>query len=249
MTHSKQLFTLLCFSFFASPLLAIPTSQAVLGNGARVAIMTGTYSPPHRRHHEIFEQLLASGLVDYVLVIPTDLTPHKPFAIDPKIRLQMLESAYKDHPHILYPHDIDLGFPLATKSKSYLDKNNPNLKWVGVMGKDSTRNPWAQFGARLQNVSSWIVLSPDQDDEKEIPKSFGKNKVTRLYAPTENDVHSKEIRAAAAAKDTHELERLLLPEVAHYVIENSLYQQGEPKARFGDYIKSCGKILSAAFGF
>jgi len=208
--------------------------------------MTGTYSPPHRRHHEIFEQLLASGLVDYVLVIPNDVTPHKPHAIEPGTRLDMLDAAYKNHPQILYPHDLDIGFPLASKTKDYLDKNNPGLEWVGVMGKDSTRNRWAQFGARLQKVVEWVVLTPDADDEKEIPKAFGKTKVTRLYAPTDNDVHSKEIRNAAAAGDVEELEKLLLPEVAQYVVKNSLYQTPEPKATFMDYLRSCKNILGKA---
>lgn len=237
---------ILIFLFVSASAFALPTSEVRIPAGARVAIMTGTYSPPHRRHHEIFEQLLASGLVDYVLVIPNDVTPHKPHALNPKSRLEMLEAGYKNHPRILYPHDLDVGFPLASKTKTYLDRNNPGLEWVGVMGKDSTHNPWANFGARFQNVVEWLVLTPDQNDESEIPKAYGKTKVTRLYAPTDNDVHSKEIRNAAANDDIEELEKLLLPEVAHYVVRNELYRAPEPKARFMDYLRSCKNILVKA---
>lgn len=229
--------------FLAIRAHALPTDLAMIPPGSRVAIMTGTYSPPHRRHHEIFEQLLASGLVDYVLVIPNDVTPHKPFALAASTRIQMLEVGYSSHPKILYPHDVDIGFPLSSKTKEYLDARTEDLKWVGVMGKDSSQNKWAKIGTRFQKVSEWIVLSPVEGDEAEIPKTFGNKKVTRLYAPTENDVHSKEIRTAAAAGDVHELERLLLPGVAEFVVNEGLYKKADPKAGFVDYLRSCKNIL------
>lgn len=244
--HPKHNLRKLLLALIYIPLLqisALPTDKVQIPAGSRVAIITGTYSPPHRRHHEIFEQLLASQLVDYVLVIPNDVTPHKPFAIEPKTRLQMLDIAYKDHPKIIYPHDLNIGFPLSSKTVEYLNSKSNKLEWVGVMGKDSSKNTWAKIGARFQKISKWIVLSPQNGDESEIPNNLGKAKVTRLYAPTDNDIHSKEIRLAAAEGDIKKLEKLLLPPVAHYVLKERLYLKPDPKPKIGDYLQSCKKIL------
>jgi nicotinic acid mononucleotide adenylyltransferase len=243
----KKRTLILIFSFSCAvsttPLWSWPISKAQLPQNARVAFMVGTYSPPHIRHDEIFHQLLDSGLVDYVLVVPNDATPHKPFAIDASTRIDMLDAAYRDHPRILYPDSTDVGFPLALKTKSYLKQRFATIRWIGVLGKDSLSNPWAKFGAIFQAVDSWVVFTPDANDEAKIPKKFGIKSITRLYAPTMRDVHSKEIREAAAHEDADALRALLLPGVAKLVMDLGLYREEDPKPRLTDYAGACWRIL------
>ncbi|MEI7441457.1 MAG: hypothetical protein WCK43_07490 [bacterium] len=223
---------------------AIPTDKVQLIEGSKIAIFNGTFSPPHLRHHEHVEKILESGEADYVLIIPNDVTPHKPFALSSDIRLKLLMAAYQDHPRVLIPHSTDLGFPISKKVRIYLNNKFKSLHWLAVMGKDSLQNKWAVWGAYTQKVEKWLLLTPDEGDEKEIPKVLGAKDLERIYSPTDHDIHSKDIREAAAQGDLHRLEEFVFPAVAQEILALSLYKQADPKPRFKDYLRSCRNILT-----
>jgi nicotinic acid mononucleotide adenylyltransferase len=246
MSYSKRL--LKVFSFFTFFLIsfcayAIPTDKAQLTEGSRIVLFNGTFSPPHLRHHEHVEKILESGAADYVLIIPNDVTPHKPFALSSEIRLRLLMAAYQDHPRVLVPHSTDLGFPISKKVRNYLNQKFQNLQWLAVLGKDSLQNKWAVLGAYSQKVEKWLLLTPDEGDEKEIPKTLGGKVLERIYSPTDHDIHSKDIREAASQGDLQRLEEYVFPSVAKEILELSLYKHSEPKPKLKDYLRSCRTIL------
>ena len=236
------------FCFFSSLLFtlsayAIPTDKAQLVEGSKIALFNGTFSPPHLRHHEHVEKILESGAADYVLIIPNDVTPHKPFALSSEIRLRLLMAAYQDHPRVLVPHSTDLGFPISKKVRNYLNQKFQNLRWLAVLGKDSLQNKWAVLGAYSQKVEKWLLLTPDEGDVKEIPKTLGGKVLERIYSPTDHDIHSKDIREAASQGDLQRLEEYVFPSVAKEILELSLYKKADPKPKFRDYVRSCRNIL------
>lgn len=239
-------FLSIVFSFLICCLAyAIPADQVTIPPGSRIAIMVGTYSPPHRRHHEHFQRLLDSGEVDYVLVIPNDANFHKPLAISAETRLGMLDAAYTDNPRILTPQSIsNLGFPLATNIRKYISNKFPDVHWYGAVGKDSALSKGSRVLAHTQDVEKWFVLTPDDNDEASIPKKYGGKSTVRIYSPTENDIRSSDIRAAAQNQDRGALEKLVFPTVADYIIQNGLYSSKDPKPRPRDYLIFCIKTLA-----
>jgi nicotinic acid mononucleotide adenylyltransferase len=237
-----------CFLLIAPAIsFAIPTDKVKLDEGSKIAVFNGTFSPPHLRHHEHVERILESGEADYVLIIPNDVTPHKPFALSSEIRLKLLMAAYQNHPRVLIPHSTDLGFPISKKVRNYLNEKFQNLNWLGVLGKDSLENKWAVLGAYTQKVEKWLLLTPDEIDEKEIPKKLGGKDLERVFSPTDHDIHSKDIREAAGRGDLQRLEEYVFPGVAQEILALSLYKKPDPKPKLRDYIRSCRNILNRYF--
>jgi hypothetical protein len=89
-----------------------------------------------------------------------------------------------------------------------------------------------------------LLLTPDEIDEKKIPKTLGGKDLERIFSPTDHDIHSKDIREAAARGDLQRLEEYVFPGVAQEILALSLYKKPDPKAKFSDYIRSCRNILS-----
>ena len=223
---------------------AIPTDKVKLDEGSNIAVFNGTFSPPHLRHHEHVEKILESGEADYVLIIPNDVTPHKPFALSSEIRLKLLMAAYQNHPRVLIPHSTALGFPISKKVRNYLNEKFQNLQWLGVLGKDSLQNKWAVLGAYSQGVQKWLLLTPDEGDQREMPRTLGAKPLERIYSPTDHDIHSKDIREAAAQGDLQRLEEFVFPSVAKEILVQSMYKKPDPKPKFRDYVRSCRNILT-----
>lgn len=65
-------------------------------NTLRVGIYGGTFAPPHNGHVEAVKAFMKQMRLDYVLLIPAAIPPHKEldFDIDPKHRLRMCELAF-----------------------------------------------------------------------------------------------------------------------------------------------------------
>ncbi len=65
-------------------------------NTLRVGIYGGTFAPPHNGHVEAVKAFMKQMRLDYVLVIPAAIPPHKKLDhdIDPRHRLRMCELAF-----------------------------------------------------------------------------------------------------------------------------------------------------------
>lgn len=227
-------------NFLPLPAHAILSDKVNIPPNSRIVIMVGTYSPLHNRHIEQIRAVANSGFADFVLVIPNDMTVHKPFAVDAEIRLDGLAAVFGDDPKVIVPHSLrELGFPVASKVRKYLNEKFENLQWAGAVGKDSSLSFWAPIGAHLQSMQYWLILTPDAHDEQQIPKTFGGKPTKRIYSPTENDVRSTQIRQAIKEQNFKALAQLLPEPIIEIIKEHDLYRKPDPKPTLKIYLRNC----------
>jgi len=69
----------------------------------RIAILGGTFNPPHIGHLILIEELLVRGDFQEVLVIPANIPPHKTVQEDPgpQMRLALLDASIQGWPHVV----------------------------------------------------------------------------------------------------------------------------------------------------
>jgi len=69
----------------------------------RIAILGGTFNPPHIGHLILIEELLVRRDFQEVLVIPANIPPHKTVQEDPgpQMRLALLDASIQGWPHVV----------------------------------------------------------------------------------------------------------------------------------------------------
>lgn len=164
---------------FGIALLAAPLQSAMLNstdlNSKRVGIMISTFDPLTTYHEDIIEHALASGKLDYLVVIPTDFTPHKPRRETMNHRQNMLKLTYKDHGQVLVTDPYQFHFPQSRSLTEELKKKFPKIETTGVVlfedmkGSDFKRG----IASFLTPTQSWLVLTPEDADTSKFPKKIG----------------------------------------------------------------------------
>ncbi|NCN27265.1 hypothetical protein GW915_06780 [bacterium] len=245
----KALHIILALSWLTSSYTeAALLSKLELKEDARVAVITGTFSPPHRRHDEIFEGVAAREDVDYIVVLPNDIPVHKPFALDIRDRLAVLQLAYSNHPKIIVVDNYqDLRAPLASNALKFLQGLNPTTEITAVIGADAAKSRITQIGGVFQNVNSWLIVSTNPNELEALPNRFAFKPAEKLHIPTKGDVRSTELRNALQNKDYEAAADFLHPSVLIYIKDQSLYSEPTPKAKIGDYLDACQRALGLIF--
>lgn len=194
----------------------------------RIGIYGGTFNPVHLGHVHLLREVMQTGLLDRILVMPDRTPPHKqaPDLIDGKKRFEMLQLA------TLGMEGIQVSdFELQREGKSYtymtlrlLRELYPDDQFSLIMGADMLlsfrewRN-WEEIlsGARL------IAAARDEGEYERLEQAAKDLGNTELVRITPLPVSSTEVRAAA--KEGRSLEKLVPQPVADYIRENHLYQQ------------------------
>jgi len=189
----------------------------------KIAILGGSFNPPHLGHLILAEEVLASGLYDRILLIPTFIPPHKRAENDPgaAMRLSMLEAAVEDWPDITIDScEIDRkGVSYTIDTLSEIARRYPLEGKIGlVMGDDLAPDflkVWKEPERILQSAD---ILVAHRTRAEELQLNYPHRYLDNLLIPISSSLVRKRIAEGGAW-------RALVPAKVCKIIENhGLYQ-------------------------
>ena len=193
----------------------------------QIGIYGGTFNPVHLGHIHLLREVMATGLLGKILVMPDRTPPHKQ-ALDLVAgwkRFEMLKLATMGMEGIQVSD-----FELRREGKSYtymtlrlLREFYPDDQFSLIMGADMLLSfrEWRNWEEVL-SYTRLIAAARDEGEYERLElaaKALGNTELIRI---TPIPVSSTEVRAAV--KKGHSLEKLVPQPVADYIRENHLYQ-------------------------
>ena len=197
----------------------------------RVGIYGGTFAPIHNGHVRAAKAFMEQMKLDYLLVIPAYLPPHKQIdaADDPAVRLRMCELAFKDTDGVVVS---DMEIARGGKSFTYYtlkELERPDTRLFFLCGTDMvlTFDTWYRFEdifkmcypvyVRRENdpiITERIVAKITEYREK-----YGVMFRKIMTEPFE--ISSTDIRKAV--REGRDISALVPREVEEFIKENGLY--------------------------
>ena len=187
-----------------------------------IALFFGSFNPPHRGHLMVANQTLDTHFIDEVWFV---ISPQSPFKlnktlIDENIRLQMIQLAIKNTPHL---RECDVEFSLPKPNYSidtlhFLCKKFPTHTFSLLMGADnfSFFHKWKQYEEILQNHH--LIVYPRKGAEKNILQEHPK---IQMLDTLLIDISSSYIRERIKKKMS--LKYIVPDAVIAYIEEKKLY--------------------------
>ncbi len=204
----------------------------------RMAILGGTFDPPHRGHLELAERVVQMGLCDEVMFVPCGNPPHKNGEIltSSQDRLEMLRLAIEANPAFSYS-DIELQ---REGRKSYtfdtmqiLSKTFPDCQLFFLMGMDCLKDlhQWHRASELAQQFDFIIYPRPGvrPPEKYELVPHFGVLNTEKLKKSVVAgadlpmwDISSSDLRQARSHGG--DLGAWVPPEVWAYICGHHLYE-------------------------
>lgn len=191
-----------------------------------VALLGGTFDPPHVGHVALARAALAELPIDRVVVVPLGEAPHKAVETDAETRLRLAEAAFADEPRVeVSRHELERPGPSYTVDTARWaagELGDP----IFLVGADEFADflTWREPETILELARVAVAVRPGSDAAR-------LDRVrTRLARPdrvvelpfTPLDVSSTEIRERVANGEP--IDGLVPPAVARLVAELGLYR-------------------------
>ena len=143
----------------------------------RIGIFGGTFNPPHLGHIQAARQALSALDLDRVLLVPTNISPHKdlpPNSPTPQQRLWMLELAVQEEPRIQVS-DMELnreGVSYTWQTVAQLRQESPEAQLVLLMGTDMFLSfpSWRNPEIILENAELAVFYRGDKQEKETVAK-------------------------------------------------------------------------------
>lgn len=125
---------------FANPQVAAQPAAVNFSKRRRIGIYGGTFNPIHNAHLLVADQVGHSLSLDQIKLMPDATPPHvdTKYAIDPKLRLAMLQIAIEDNPLLgLETSELERGGVSYTYDtmKALIEKH-PTTEYYFIIGGD-----------------------------------------------------------------------------------------------------------------
>lgn len=193
-----------------------------------IGLYGGTFDPIHNGHLHVARQLLTSGRISKVLLIPAGEPQLKtPPQATGEQRFEMCRLAIADSSKsadlAIEVSDIELnrsGPSYAIDTVAELMKVHPKEEFAWIIGSDAFRrvDQWHE-SARLQDLISFIVIerpsNEDKRDDVDDTEEFESVDIDAL------SISSTEIRARIVRGES--VDSLVSPSVGKFIRENGLY--------------------------
>ncbi len=200
-------------------------------NTLRVGIYGGTFAPPHNGHVEAVKAFMKQMRLDYVLVIPAAIPPHKKLDhdIDPRHRLRMCELAFAGIDGIIVT-DMELRRGGVSYTVDTLrELSNKDTRLFLFCGTDMflTLDTWYQ-AEEIFKLCYPIYIRREDDPiiTKKILAKIGE--YTEKYGAIVRRVVADPIEiSSSAVRETMrrggDISHMVCPAVAEYIKANSLF--------------------------
>ncbi len=189
----------------------------------KIAVFGGSFNPPHIGHLILAEEVLALGMYDRILLIPSYIPPHKNAENDPgaDIRLAMLSAAFEEWPNItIEPCEINRkGISYTIDTLSEISIRYPVEGKIGlVMGDDLAPEFLSVWKDPHRILESADILVAHRDHAHELPLAYPHRYLHNLIIPVSSSLVRKRIMEGGAW-------RALVPAKVREIIERyGLYQ-------------------------
>lgn len=191
----------------------------------KIAILGGTFDPPHLGHLILADTVLKELNYDKVIFIPSKIPPHKNISgeVSNEARLNMLKLSIEDDKRFLFD-DYELkseGISYSIKTLNYIYKNySIDGKIALIIGADLIKNfhKWKE-PKKLSNLAD-IVAVNREDNENLFKENIEKYNIKIIIAPR-IDISSTLIRERI--KKNKAFKYFLKYKVYNYIISNKLY--------------------------
>lgn len=191
----------------------------------KIAILGGTFDPPHLGHLILADTVLKELNYDKVIFIPSKIPPHKNISgeVSNEARLNMLKLSIEDDKRFLFD-DYELkseGISYSIKTLNYIYKNySIDGKITLIIGADLIKNfhKWKE-PKKLSNLAD-IVAVNREDNENLFKENIEKYNIKIIIAPR-IDISSTLIRERI--KENKAFKYFLKDKVYNYIISNKLY--------------------------
>lgn len=131
-----------------------------------IALFGGAFDPPHVGHALAIRQILDTGMVDAVWVVPTGKRPDKESTASGEARLHMvsllISELFANDPVFVKDHLIHEALPTTYDELQYLAKTNPNHRFSVAIGRDQALalTGWHHY-EELRQIARFLVLVRD----------------------------------------------------------------------------------------
>ena len=200
---------------------------------ARVGIYGGTFAPIHNGHVRAARAFMEQMKLDYLLVIPAYLPPHKQIdtADDPAVRLRMCELAFEDTDGVVVS---DMEIARGGKSFTYYtlkELERPDTRLFFLCGTDMvlTFDTWYRFEdifkmcypVYVRRENDPIITERIISKITEYREKYGVMFRKIMTEPFE--ISSTDIRRAV--REGRDISALVPSKVEKFIKENGLYLQ------------------------
>ncbi len=212
---------------------------------APVAILGGTFNPPHQGHIQGALSALDQLGVERLGLMPCKIPPHKTTAmVSDHHRVAMVRLACQQSPR-LYPELIELDLPApsySVKTLRALRQQYPGRPLLFVIGEDSlnTLDSWYEWQSLLSlchlvvmrrqdpgrgltpAMQKWLLEHRSHDPDQFTTSRFGHIFLARTAY---HAASSTAIRNAASANNDNAdvAEQWLMPSIINYIKQHNLY--------------------------
>ena len=191
----------------------------------KIAILGGTFDPPHLGHLILAETVLKELNYDKVLFIPSKIPPHKNISgeVSNEDRLNMLKLSIEDDKRFSFD-DYELkneGISYSIKTLNYLYQNyNIDGKIALIIGADLIKNfhKWKE-PEKISELTNIVAVNREENDNLD-KENIEKYNIKIIIAPR-IDISSTLIRERI--KKNKAFRYFLNNKVYDYIISNKLY--------------------------
>ncbi len=191
----------------------------------KIAILGGTFDPPHLGHLILAETVLKELNYDKVLFIPSKIPPHKNISgeVSDEDRLNMLKLSIEDDKRFSFD-DYELkneGISYSIKTLNYLYQNyNIDGKIALIIGADLIKNfhKWKE-PEKISELANIVAVNREENDNLD-KENIEKYNIKIIIAPR-IDISSTLIRERI--KKNKAFRYFLNNKVYDYIISNKLY--------------------------
>lgn len=197
----------------------------------RVGIFGGTFSPPHNGHVEAAKAFIDELSLDKLIVIPTNIPPHKTVKDnDPISRLKMAELAFSDIPKAeVSDYEIKRsGTSYTADTLTHFRKDDTSLFFLCGTDMFLTLKDWYRPDV-ICSLASIVLIRRNDGMEEEIKRArdilcerFSASVIMLESSPVE--ISSTKIRNAVSMGE--DISRLVPEKVKEYIYDRGLYKKG-----------------------
>ncbi|OEJ14996.1 nicotinate (nicotinamide) nucleotide adenylyltransferase [Brachyspira hampsonii] len=191
----------------------------------RIAILGGTFDPPHLGHLILADTVITNCNYNKVIFIPAKIPPHKNISGEAsnEDRLNMLKlSILNDERFLLDEYELrNEGVSYTINTLNYLYKNYDIEGKIGlIIGADLVKDfdKWRE-PERIADISDIIVVNRE-DDENLYKENIDKYKIKIIMAPR-IDISSSLIRNRI--KEKKGFRYFVTEKVYDYIVSKKLY--------------------------